>query len=70
METGACGEDNISKDKMSNLRAVGWDFAPLIFNLLPSSSLRDIVKKCDPVWEALETRKDLPEILVILLQSR
>lgn len=66
MSDGTC-EDNLAMGRMSNLRAVGTDFATLIFDLSPSSSLPDIVEKCSPIWEALETRKDLPIILVIFL---
>ena len=66
LETGACGEDNFSKDRMSNLRAIGSDFASLIFDLPSSTGLSELVQKCHPVWEALKSRNDLPKLLVSL----
>ena len=64
LETGTCGEDRYSKDRMSNLRSIGSEFAPLIFNIQPDTGFEELASELGVVWSALESNPDLPQVLV------
>lgn len=50
---------------MSNLRTIGSDFAPLIFDIQPASTgFDELVDRLEIVWRAVESNPDLPKILV------
>ena len=69
LATAAGGEDAFTRDRLSDLRTVGAGFAPLIFNLELDADFSTLLRKCEPIWEALKHNPNLPELLVCVRQS-
>ena len=65
LATAAGGEDDYTRDRLSNLRAVGSGYSTLIYNLPLSTSYKQLEKKCESLWEALRHYPDLPNWMVI-----
>ncbi len=62
--TAAGGEDVYTRDRLSNLRTVGIGFATLIYKLPQDCGYRELVKRCNSLWEALSRDKKLPKLMV------
>lgn len=60
----AGGENDLSNDKLSNLRTVGSGFASLIYGLKADTGFRALCDKCSSVWAAYEKNKNLLKMLV------
>ena len=64
LATAAGGEGDMANDRLSNLRTVGSGFSSLIYGLDPNTGFSDLCKRCRSVWEAFESDKTLPHMLV------
>ena len=64
LATAAGGEEVLAHDKLSNLRTVGSGFGALIYNLPKDAGYRDLAKRCESLWEALQNYQDLSNKLV------
>ncbi len=64
LATAAGGEDALTHDKLSNLRAVGSGFGSLIYKLPPDAGYREVSEGCITLWEALRNNPNLKKMLV------
>ena len=64
LATAAGGEDDFTRDRLSNLRTVGSRFASLIYQLPPETGYKQLVKRCESLWDALIHYPKLPEMMV------
>ena len=64
LATAAGGEDDLTHDKLSDLRTVGSGFGPLIYNLPENACFADLTERWESLWEALRNSQDLPGKLV------
>ena len=64
LATAAGGEDDLTHDKLSDLRTVGRGFGPLIYNLPENACYVDLTDRWESLWEALRSNHDLPRKLV------
>lgn len=64
LATAAGGEDDYTRDRLSNLRTVGSGFAPLIYQLPQTTSYEGLQRRCMSLWDSLEHDSKLPEKLV------
>ena len=64
LATAAGGEDDFTRDRLSNLRTVGSRFASLIYQLPPDTGYKELKKRCESLWDALKHYPMLPEMLV------
>ena len=69
LATAAGGEDDLTHDKLSDLRTVGSVFGTLIYNLPENTGYEDLAKRWESLWEALQNNPDLPDKLVRLFCS-
>ena len=58
------GEDSLTNDKLSSLRAVGSGFGYLIYELKEDSDFDALTRGCRFVWEAMQQTPRLPQYLV------
>ena len=68
LATAAGGEDDYTRDRLSNLRAVGSGYSTLIYNLPPSTGYKQLEKKCESLWDALSHYPKLPEWMVRIIE--
>lgn len=66
LATAAGGEDDLTHDKLSDLRTVGSGFGALIYNLPKDAGYEVLAERCGSLWEALQNSPDLPSKLVRL----
>ena len=66
LTTAAGGEDDFTRDKLSNLRTVGSGFGSLIYGLLSTTDYKTLVERCRSLWDTLKSTPDLPELMVCL----
>ena len=66
LATAAGGEDDLTHDKLSELRTVGSVFGTLIYNLPENTGYEDLAKRWESLWESLKNHPDLPNKLVRL----
>ena len=64
LATAAGGEDDYAHDRLSYLRTVGSGFGSLIYNLKEDTGFRELSKRCEFLWKALEDNPQLPKMLV------
>ena len=64
LATAAGGEDDLTHDKLSNLRTVGSGFEALIYKLPKYAGYADLTERCESLWKALQNNPKLPEKLV------
>ena len=64
LAAAAGGEGDLARDKLSNLRAVGSGFGPLIYKLLPDAGFEALVDRCKLLWETLQSTPKLPDMMV------
>ena len=64
LATSAGGEDDLSKDRLSNLRTVGSGFSSLVYGMKEDTDFDTLSYKCLPVWTACKKNKSLPKMLV------
>ena len=64
LATAAGGEGDLSHDKLSDLRIVGSGFASLIYDFPKNAGFTELKKACTYVWDALEKKPNLPQLLV------
>ena len=64
LATAAGGEDDLTHDKLSDLRTVGSGFGALIYKLPKNAGYEDLTKRCKSLWQALQNNPDLPRKLV------
>lgn len=57
-------EDDLSNDRLSNLRTVGSGFASLIYGLKDDIGFRTLYVRCLSVWAAYQKNMKLTDILV------
>ena len=57
-------EDDLMRDKLSNLYVVGSGFGPLIYKLPRTADCLDLQERCAVLWDALKDTPDLPERMV------
>lgn len=67
LATAAGGEDVFTRNRLSDLRTVGAGFASLIFDLELDADFNTLLRKCEPIWEALTHNPNLPELLVCVI---
>ena len=70
LATAAGGEDDLTHDKLSNLRTVGSQFGPLIYNLKDDTDFETLAAGVKLVWEAMERTSSLPKLLVRNLDTK
>ena len=68
LATAAGGEDDLSHYKLSILRIVDNGFASLIYDFPNNAGFTELKEACMNVWEALEKKPNLPDLLVCLLE--
>ena len=66
LATAAGGEDDLTRDKLSNLRTIGSGFGSLIYKLPRTSGYKELVAGCKTLWETLEAAPRLPQIMVFI----
>ena len=64
LATAAGGEDDFTRDTLSDLRTVGSGFGALIYNFPEDAGYEDLAERCGSLWEALQNSPDLPSKLV------
>ena len=64
LATAAGGEDDLTHDKLSDLRTVGSGFGALIYKLPKNAGYADLTERCESLWEALQNNPNLPSKLV------
>ena len=64
LATAAGGEGDLSHDKLSDLRIIGSGFASLIYDFPQNAGFTELKKACLYVWDALEKKSNLPQLLV------
>ena len=64
LATAAGGEDDLTHDKLSDLRTVGSGFGALIYKLPKNAGYEDLTKRCKSLWQALQNNPSLPRKLV------
>uniref|UniRef100_A0A1X7TWB5 RZ-type domain-containing protein n=1 Tax=Amphimedon queenslandica TaxID=400682 RepID=A0A1X7TWB5_AMPQE len=64
LATAAGGEDDLTRDKLSNLRTVGSGFAKLIYRLPLTTGCMELVGRCKSLWDSLSHDPSLPEKLI------
>lgn len=64
LATAAGGKDDLSRDKLSILRIVGNGFASLIYDFPKNAGFIELRRACTYVWDALEKKPNLPDLLV------
>ena len=64
MATSAGGEDDFTRDRLSNLRTVGNVFATLIYQLPTNTGYKELEKRCKSLWETLNHNEKLLECMV------
>ena len=64
----SAGESDMQTDRISNLHTSCLGFAPLIFDLRETKeqkvTLDQLMRVCEPAWEAVEADHTLPKKLV------
>ena len=69
LATAAGGEDDLTHDKLSNLRTVGSGFGALIYKLPKEAGYAELATRCGSLWEELQNDYSLPEKLVRIAGS-
>lgn len=69
LATAAGGEDDLTRDKLSNLLTVGRGFGPLIYRLPSNASYQTLQEYCQPLWDTLKDAPKLFDLLVSWLKS-
>ena len=64
LATAAGGEDDLTRDKLSNLRTVGSGFAKLIYRLPSMTGCMELERRCQSLWDSLSHDPSLPQKLV------
>ena len=64
LSTATGGEDALTQDKLSNIRTAGSGYGPLLYSLQSTAGFQELSNCCTYVWKVLETKPDLPIILV------
>ena len=64
LATAAGGEDDLTRDKLSNLLTVGRAFGPLIYRLPSNASYHTLQQRCKTLWDTLEHTPKLFNLLV------
>ena len=64
LATAAGGEDDLTRDKLSNLRTIGSGFGPLIYKLAKTASYQVLQEHCKSLWDTLKHAPKLPKIMV------
>ena len=66
LATAAGGEDDFTRDKLSNLRTVGSGFGALIYRLPSTAGYTTLVERCSSLWDTLKSAPRLPDLMVCL----
>ena len=64
LATASVGEDDYTRDRLSDLHAVGDGFAKLIYSLPPDSNCDKLIEYCISLWDTLKRDAALPKKLV------
>ena len=64
LATASGGEDDYTRDALSNLRSVGSGFATLIYQLPEETGYNELEECCESLWESLLHDSKLAEKLV------
>ena len=64
LATAAGGEDDLTRDKLSNLRTIGSGFGPLIYELPKTAGYHVLQEHCQSLWDTLKHAPQLPKIMV------
>lgn len=64
LATAAGGEDDLTHDKLSDLRTVGSGLGALIYKLPKNAGYADLTERCESLCEALQNNPNLPTKLV------
>ena len=64
LATASAGEDDYTRDRLSNLRTIGSGFSRLIYSLPPDTNYMQLVRYCTSLWDMLKRDADLPQKLV------
>jgi len=62
--TSTTGEGDYHLERLSMLHSVATGYSSLIFDMKPSTSFKELCKKCNNLWRALEENCELPLYLV------
>jgi len=62
----SAGETDMETARITCLHTSCLGFAPLIFDLQSSFGFDELMKTCEPVWNAVDTDHSLPQKLVSL----
>jgi len=65
--TSTTGEGDFHLGRLSMLHTVATGYSSLIFDVEPTTSFKELCKKCSSLWRALEEYPALPEDLVLRL---
>ena len=64
LATAAGGEDDLARDKLSNLSTVGSGFVALIYKLPPDACYETLMDRCKLLWETLRSAPRLSDMMV------
>lgn len=64
LATAVGGEDELSRDRLVNLRTVGKGFAALIYHVPKTLGYKKLEIRCNSIWEALSQERKLPKLMV------
>ena len=62
--TGAVGEDDLTNDRLTNLRTVASGYGPLIYLKKEGTGLIELSRVCQVLWNELKTHPNLAKLLV------
>jgi hypothetical protein len=63
LATSAGGEDDLSNDRLANLRTVGSGFSSLVYGMKENTDFETLSHKCLSVWTACKKNKSLSKML-------
>ncbi len=61
-------EDDLSRDKLSNLRSVGNGFSAIIYKLPRTVGYKELERRFKRIWENIDHDQKLPTLLVFMHQ--
>jgi len=62
--TSTTGEGDYHLERLSMLHSVATGYSSLIFDMKPTTGFKELCKKCNSLWKALEDNHKLPLYLV------
>lgn len=62
--TASVGEDDLTRDKLTNLEGIGSGFSALIYLKRPDVDFKELMRRCRSLWGTWSKMPTLPEMMV------